>query len=686
MTTPLDREVRKALVRLAEQNAEYRQAARIVLLLDAGRDIEQIAAAVKAPLHEVGIWRDRYAQQGLMLFAGALPNEMLGNVSNARPTSATTPTESQPTLVSQPPPASIQTSPISPLPASEPTSTVIPTAEPSLFDGLPELPEYIPPKPTVATITEALAPKPPRPPEPILPYDAPNTEQPISIGALAASFDIDMRQARHISRQLRELFDITINSHRLHSHIRDLLHAIAILQGIAQQIDPDDYAVRGRNILLHYQLKELTEEDRNLIAVVIGLQQPEAIVQQDIAFQNLSSEQQGIAETMIALVRIGLALDNTQSQASFIADHHQVPGEITIVIGGTNPSTDAAAAQNASRRWNTLFSTPKLRFITEDQAQTDVDLEELAISVTLSPHDYSIEASNKLREHHANRLDYLASRIQRNDTGLLLPFWREFQRIIGVWQWLLPGSKPRQVFNEDTEWLQGLINDALFFATLEDRSIGLVNETDPTEDDPAAIRDLKTLAIHHAEQSTNAYESLRDGLRSRRYERWLGSLRLVQLDEQDTLTFGSQVGVRAWAYLGELRSIIDYVNAAGMNADLEELLTLDVVYTFEADLRHLTDLLLYSMSLLGTEIQQVLQVLEPLSDYVQAWHRMEMVAQFAEQQQNTPPADVSPFVSQAYAMIMRERANELRWGLANMWESIESASFRRALALAVAKP
>ncbi|PJF44668.1 MAG: hypothetical protein CUN55_02765 [Phototrophicales bacterium] len=653
MTTPLNREVRKALVRLAEQNAEYRKIARIILLLDAGRDIATIAAATKVTEQEVLMWQKRYEKEGLTLFAGVLPQTLITSTPTAQ---SSNPSSSQ---------------------LQEPTITDIP----SLFEGLPELPEVIPPPPK------------PNLPEPlhkkrkfVLPEGAPDPSSPISIGALAASFNIDMYQARHISRQLRELFDITANIHRLAPHFRDLLHACAMLHGIAKDLDPTDYAEYGREILLLYKLKELTLEERNLIATVIGLQNNDDIVHQDSAFQNLTDEQKKPAEIMVALLRIALALDSSNTQTSFIADHHQGPSELGLVIGGEDAQVNINAAQKASKLWNTIFNTPKLRFISEEQAEDASALEKLARGVVLSSHDYGIEVANKLRQHHTLRFTYLVRRIQRNEMGLLVPLWREFQKIVGVWQWLLPGSKPRQVFNEDTEWLEALIHNALFYATLEDRTIGLVNETDPNEDDPAAIRDLKTLAILHAEQAAKTYEMLRQALRSRRYERWLTSVQQEQADEHDTLTFSSQIGVRAWAYLGELRAIIDHVNAAGMNADLEELLTLEIVYSFEADLQHLTDLLHYSISLLGAEVQQVLQVLDPLSEYVQAWHRMEMVAQFAEHQQNAPPSDVSAFVCEAYAIIMRERANEMRWGLATMWEAIESPSFRRALALAVAKP
>lgn len=394
------------------------------------------------------------------------------------------------------------------------------------------------------------------------------------------------------------------------------------------------------------------------------------------------------AEMLLALFRVALGLDRSEAQTTAILEWHEVPGEIDIVLIGRDVETDATGAQYNSELWNAQYGLPQLRFMTQDAAAADEAVEDLPLLPTLSDHDLSVDASNRLREHYAMRFDYLARRILRNDSGLLVPLWREFQRLTGVWLWLLPGSKPRQVFAEDTDWLATLIQNGLFYATVEDRIEALLDQTDPERDDPSGLHGLKTLLVHHSQQSAAAFEQLRNAFRSRRYQRWLTSVRNPLRGAEDTTTFASQIGVRAWAYLGELRHLIDSVNAAGMNADLSELLTLEVMASFELDLRLLTDLMTYSASLLGTEVEQVLQVLEPISSYVQAWQRIEGAANYAEDafKRGAFSQDVQGFVLEALATLLRERADEMRWGLADMWEPLETRTFRRALALAIARP
>lgn len=691
MTTPLNRDIRKALVKLAEKNPDYRQSARIVLGLDAGRPVEQIAQALRVSVQEVEEWRERFAAEGVAIFRDVLPSGLIDVVATQEESTPppATPDETIDDFAPAPPQQNnvVENTPIetSPKPADD-----LAEAASAEKPGHVEASTWSPPprrikQPQRGTTKTFARPRPRKPElEQTLPDNAPDPTQPISIGALAAAFDVDMRYANHISQQARELFDLTASYHRLPGHLRNLLHAAALLQNIGAGLSAEDYAVRGRDIVLHYDFKEISKDERQILASIIGLQLPSAVSKQDSAFKDLPEGMDRSTEMLIGLFRIVLGLTASNAQQSSILETRETPGEITIVLSGASADSDAEQALQNAELWNSLYGMPQLRFVTEEEAENDVT--DLPRWARLRHFDSSVEVSNALREHYALRFDYLAERIRRNESGLLVAVWREFQRLSGVWLWLLPGTKPRQVFGEDTEWLGNLIQTALFYATLEDRTDGLLNETDSSKDDPQAIRELKTLSVYHAEQAANAFEELRSALRGRRYSRWLNSIRMEIKDETDTVTFGSQVGVRAWAYLSELRQVIDHVNASGMNADLEQLLTLETVETFEVDLRLLTDLLVYSASLLGVEIEQVLQVLEPLSAFVQAWQRMEHVAQYAEQIQKVPPIELSDFVLQAFSIITRDRANEMRWNLVDMWEPLETLTFRRALALAVAKP
>lgn len=698
MTKPLDKSARKALVRLAEQNPDYRAASRIVLAISQGRNDEQIAKSVRTTYEEIQDIRSRFQNEGLAIFADVLPEEITGVPAQPFGDAAAPPLELPytasviPGLVEETEGAAEPA--LQPLPEQEdqPYAALSTAQDSSAQTGddtdTPPSTEVSAPPPPLAPSQTAEKPRPSKPEAPsLLPANAPDPDKPLSIGALAAAFDVNMRRARHLSQLARELFDITSNHHRLPAHFRDLLHAAAVLHTLAAIDYPDNYADMGRTIILHYDFHELSREDRQMLAAIVALQQPDVVPRLESAFVSLEERLQQPTELLVALFRVALGLDNSAAQGTAILEWHEVPGEFGIVLIGRDAAEDARQAQRNSELWNGQYGLPQFRFMTEDDDELDEVVEDIPQLPALSDHDLSVDASNRLREHYTARVDYLAKRILRNDSGLLVPLWREFQRLTGVWLWLLPGSKPRQVFGEDTDWLAELIQKALFYATVEDRTDALLDRTDPERDDPAALHGLKTLLVYHTQQSAAAFEELRSAFRSRRYQRWLTSVRNPIKAGDETTTFASQIGVRAWAYLGELRHLIDSVNASGMNADLSELLTLEVMASFELDLRLLTDLLTYSASLLGTEVEQVLQVLEPLSHYVQAWQRVEDVARYAEDlQQSGGLQDVPSFVLEVLASLMREKADEMRWGLADLWEPLETRQFRRALALAIARP
>jgi hypothetical protein len=682
MTKPLDKSVRKALVRLAEQNPDYRVTARIVLAIAQGRDDEQIARSTRATTTVIRDVREQYENEGLALFAGVLPEDVTGvpaSPAPPQPEASPAQTVSTPLPSAEPGPETTPTPP----PAEQPADVPTPPAETAPPAALPA-DEGALPRPT--PVDEK--PRPTKPePQQLLPENAPSPDKALSLGALAAAFDVEMRPARHISQLARELFDITSNHHRLPVHCRDLLHAAALLHNIAEVAYPDKCAEMSAAIILHYEFHELSHEERQMLGAMVALQVPTLIPANVATFTSLEESLQDTTQILAALFRVALGLDSSGGQRTVILEWHEVPGEFDIVLTGRDAAQDAQQAQNNSELWNSQYSVPQLRFMAEDDAELNEVVEDIPHLPTLSDHDLAAEASNRLREHYTARVDYLSRRILRNDSGLLVSLWREFQRLTGIWLWLLPGSKPRQVFSDDTDWLAKLIQQALFYATVEDRTEALLDQTNPERDDPAGLHGLKTLHVYHAEKSAVAFEELRNALRSRRYQRWLTSVQNPIKTGDEATTFASQIGVRAWAYLGELRHLIETVNAAGMNADLSEMLTLEVMASFELDLRLLTDLLTYSASLLGTEVEQVLQVLEPLSNYVQAWQRIEDVARYAEDARDGEGfQDVKDFVVEALATIMREKADEMRWGLADMWEPLETRMFRRALALAIARP
>lgn len=731
MTMPLDVETRKAIIRLAEQNAHYRIPARVVLAVQAGQSEEHIAKSLRITPNEVSQWTERYANEGLAILGDAFAiaesvDEAPPEIDIPEAPSVTTSEddtegdfEEETSIIeaSSRPPRRQRTQRRSRDKQSQPRSERQQKPPPrqqrahhrgpssiddAVLEGFEDLLDEVDPADVIAEmpvrqvlavietdttpheIVESPAIEPKIQAEP-----RPNPDLQISVGALAAAFNVDTDHARHISQLARELFDISAGVHRLPNHYRDLLHAGAMLHNIAFESDPSNHHLRGRDLILQYTLKDISHEERQILAVMTALHRSEINAQQEPSYLSLAPNLRSVAEVLAALLRMGIGLDYSHTQSSEIAEWHNAAGELVVVVTGAEADAkDVPRARQKSSLWNRLHNLAQIRFVTPNQLQVEQFTSHHfprwpEMDATIG----NISASNKLRAYYAERLDSLAERVRQNDAGVLLPLRREFQRLIGVWEWLLPGTKPRLIFQEDSQWLAQLIQEALNSAAVLDRLNGLLSETDPEHDDPQAVQGLKDLCEHYQHEAFVDFQNLRDALQNRRYLRWLKSAGSELKGVDSRPLFASEVAERAWAYLGELRIIMNYVKQAGWNANLETLLTIETADTFEEDLRLLTDLLIYTGSFLGAELEQVLEVLEPLLDYVQAWQRVETVAQIAATERlEARMQKFSALVFEAFATLMRERANEMRWDLAEMWEPLDTPMFRRALALTVAKP
>ncbi len=735
MNYSLNRETRKALVRLAEQDEhEHSIPARIVLALTSGQEVDQIARSVHRPSKEVQQWVERFQAEGLDLFGEALrpappPAKIPPLVKEVAepPVSETPPLDaesSQRRRVNprQPRPRGPRT----PHAPEEEVSKARPRPARQARDGRSDRRdtrrprEEAPPEAPIISVDEAvteglefllteqaedigveIAPTPrvvvahiePGHPLVVEPEaHPPDIGEPISISALAAAFDVDMAHARYISTLSRELFDITASIHRLPHHYRDLLHAAALLHNITFASDPTEHHLSGRDLILQYELKDISSEERQILAVMTGLHRTLPRVHQIPATVKLPKHILGHAEALAALLRMGIGLDFSHTQTSAIQHWRATPGTLVLEVTGREAAVDVVRAEQKSDLWNRLFKEAQIRFVTAEQGVLKTsdapelwpDLEALASAV---------EVSNALRLHYARRLEYVASRFRNGESGMLTPMWVEFQRLIGVWEWLIPGTKPSRIDDPTTQALTGAMKNALYGAALFDRSTSLLEETDPDHDDPDAIAQLTAICEGYKARANESAHQLLVMLHSRPYSQWLAAAQTTLVyQKEDPAPYSGMIATRVWAYLGAARQVIDRVTRAGWNANLEILLPIEVMHSFEVVLRRLADSLICSGSLLGPELEQVLEVVEPLLDYLHALQRMEFAAARTTQDWEQAKADPSQagtlrvLAMEALATMLRERADAMRWNLPEIWAPLDSAVFRRTLALTVAKP
>ncbi|MBI5931879.1 MAG: hypothetical protein HY862_21395 [Chloroflexi bacterium] len=726
MNHSLDRDTRKALVRLAEQDEhDYSVPARIVLALSSGQEVDQIARSIRRPSKEVHAWVERYQVEGLALFGEAIqsaspiavkplpakeelpkepkietPEREQGERRrvNPRQPRPRTPYSQRPPEEAKKPVRKPQRGRSDRRDYRRPREDKPPEAEApiiSVDDAVAEGLEFLLVESADDVVVE-IAPRvvvahvEPKPPsiEPV----APDITEPISIGALAASFDVDMAHARHISTLSRELFDITASVHRLPQHYRDLLHAAALLHNITFASDPLEHHLSGRDLILQYELKDISTEERQIIAVMTGLHRTLPRSHQVPATVKLPKHILTHAETLAALLRMGIGLDFSHTQTSVIQNWRSTPGTFILEINGREAAVDVVRAEQKSDLWNRLYKEAQIRFVTTDQGVLKTaDAPELWPA--LEPLASAVEVSNALRVHYVRRLEYVAGRFRNGESGMLTAMWVEFQRLVGVWDWLIPGTKPSRIDDAITHSLANAIKSALYGAALFDRSTNLLDETDPDHDDPDAIAQLTAICKGYEVSAAESARQLQGVLRSQIFYQWLAAAQTkLVYQKEDPAPYSGLIATRVWAYLGGARQVIDRVTRAGWNANLEILLSVEMMQSFEVVLRRLTDSLICSGSLLGSELEQVLEVVEPLLDYLHAWQRMEFAA--ARTMQDWERAKIDPtqagslrvLAMEALATMLRERADAMRWNLPEIWAPLDSPVFRRTLALTVAKP
>lgn len=742
MGISLDRETRKTLVSIAETDTSgYGLGARIILALATGKQEQQVSLAVRTSLNEVRLWRERFEAEGMAIFpageridsfkaSSAVPpnttSDLEPSPADDFQASANADDDTFPTLEKGESSVRGRGRPASRRPLSRRVQkqrerresrtqdrqgqidSTQRSIEDAVAEGMEELLDELGDEnlalemPTRTVISQTSIVSSSEEDRPV--YDGKKKEtaqkerdeegHATTANALATKFEIDMAHAQHISTLAREFFDATANLHKLPPNYRNLLHVAALLHNIAYKIDPENHHTVGRDMVLQHTLKDISLEERQMIAAMIGMHRLTPRPHHDIAYMNLPPELRMHTQTLTAILRIGIGLDYSHSQTSHIVNWHFDPGEMTLVIGGRENTIDAVRAHQNADLWNRLFSASQLRFITTEQASVadyvgGVTLS-LDFSVTLKP----LQASTQLRQHYATRFDYLATQLRESDANLLIPLWREFQRVIGIWSWLLPEAKPRKAFKEDTEWLTRTLYTTLQYTTLAERYQGILEETNPDHDDPQAIQSLRSVCLHYAKLSTEATQYLRETLASRRYERWIDALKDESETEADTspLPFAARIAPHAWACLAEMRQIIETAKMTPRTEALDTILPVKTVHTFEMYCRRLSDLLIYSAAVLGTEYEQTLDMLDPVLEFTRAWQRLELVAQHTYNdwqktaQRSAESVDGGMLALQALATIIRARADAMRFKLLDMWQPLDTPTFRRALALAIANP
>jgi transposase-like protein len=717
----------------ASDNADVSRRARIIVAYFAGASVAQIAGELALSVSGVRHWIKQYTERGLEALGGGVP-ELPPETPIEKPKRGGRPRKNLAPVPEPPPEIILEVAPDPiPEPISEPvalpkrgrpkrTAPPEPVQEelfipPVIVDPIPEpIPEPIaPPKRgrpkrtappaeiiEVAEIIEAIpvdepvfeaAPEIIVAPEPIVeplaeprgkrggrrkkadaipaeavivipePAPIPEAIAPVitTVRGLVDEYGVNVDHARHVADLAYQLFDSTAEIHRLPDHERRLLEAGAFLHGIADNLDPANHHEKARDIILETPLERFTLNERSMIALLAAFHRKKVHAERELAFAQLPIPLQEDTLGLAAILRIADGLDGSQTQTTRIVDIQLDGPELNILLTGEHADDDALRAKVKADLWQRQFN----QYVIIERAP-DADAEPPTIPIltapplmrgtmpdlvlTLDPSMSAVRAIRKLALHYADRLDRLAASVRSGEHHKLTAFSREIERLHSLVA--LTGTTQ---FESEFAGLQEATTEAVTAFVIYDRAMPIADDPD----DPNA----RTVAAKMDTWRDAALARAR-AIDMDRYAYFIGELRreLVAEPANDTgELIATRVGPDIWRQLAELRDIVE------RGESVSDALTAA---------RRLQDYLLYFRSLLGSEAVQALDILAPFENYLTAIH--------------TVQALLGSLGVDAASNVMRQAQeavlNEFADGLPVIWASVNSVTFRRAVALALATP
>ncbi len=498
----------------------------------------------------------------------------------------------------------------------------------------------------------------------------------VGLEALCQQYQVDVAHARHVGALAMQIFDATVNLHRLPQNMRPLLEAAALVHNIAYEIDPPNHHLRGRDILMNTPLRGFSEDEQRILACTTSFHRKKVRPEAEPVYLELPEDLRRDALALSAILRVADGLDHSQTQSTTISELHLNANEVEIMVTGTHAAEDAAQAQKKADLWGQVFPTTVRVFEPQEElsappasAPREVFLRQvLAHTVGLDETTSMVRAGRLFALQTLERVEALLRYVQRGDLNVLPSLARETFRLTDAI--VLADVKEHR---KEAKWFADAVNEARLLLALAERASML------GEDILEQVAISERLKVWQAEARAAC-----DALDVSRFKRLAEGLRLTlaeDVDPNEKALAIYHVGTLLWEQLTALRTTMEQ----GTSVD-------DAL----AAVRRLQDYLIAFRELLGTEVAQVLDMLSPLENYLAAIQvaqalltRLDHIPaappKKGRRPKNAPPPTPDPAV-EALRTSQGELIEMLADSLSSVWSSVNSPIFRRAFALAVAAP
>jgi len=178
----------------------------------------------------------------------------------------------------------------------------------------------------------------------------------VKVSQLCTRYQVDMAHARHVAAMSLALFDELRKVHGLPASRRPLLETAALLHNIALAANPAEHHTVGRDLILANPIEGFSDEERDMIACMTLFHRKKVKPDKEPVFQALPRAIRKETLALAALLRVGDALDYSQTQTSRIVSTKRLEGATRVVVDGPHADEDAARANRKADLWNEIFS------------------------------------------------------------------------------------------------------------------------------------------------------------------------------------------------------------------------------------------------------------------------------------------------------------------------------------------
>jgi hypothetical protein len=522
------------------------------------------------------------------------------------------------------------------------------------------------------SISPAVTEAPPPPPE------APNTT---TIEALCKQYNVDLAHAGHVANLAATLFEGTANLHRLPHTFRPLLEAAAIVHNLAYEIDQPNHHTRGRDMIMAQPLRGYTDDERRILACTTAFHRKKVKPETEPIFAQLSPELQRDTLILSALLRVADGLDNSQTQTTTLQEVVLQSGELLLMLEGPHAESDGEQAEKKADLWKQVFPNMRVRSMTEPaEAAPAPDAKAASKALKLAappvrpaaillPGNPQISAAMSIINagkaftlHTLSRVEGLLRNALAGDTSQMSSLIRECYRL---------GEAANMA---GVEALQPEI-DWLCEALTPIRDVVLC-----VEQAHIAAEEVADGKPYLGKASTweASIKAALKAFDSPRFKAMVSVLRnsLSQEASNAKNLVGYHVGAIMWDHLAALREVMEQ----GTSVD-------DALVA----VRRLQDNLYGLRSLLGSEASQVIDILSPLEGYLTAIQTAQgVLAQLdvkpPAKRGRKPAAQPEEVVIADLKGRVQSQLDRMADDLMGVWGAVNSPSFRRTFALAVAAP